>query len=1137
MAGGTPGETASVRAARIGGARADFVASLGRRVGELRATLKGIETDRGSPRLRDELRRRVHALVAGARLLRFDAMATALADCERRLEQAAAAGTLDADDVAKLGEAFERLPELAWGEPTHEQRATERPPPPEPVLGETLALPATALVIGPAQLADALTHELGQPGDPAMEVERTETASVALDLARALAPDVAVVDVDVAGGRDLALALLDDPLTEPMPLVVVGTFAAADQAAKLLSLGVARALPKPVSPDALRRACAEVAAAGKSNAPKPLGEPTIEELAERLSDEIRRGLCEAAGPGSAATRVPLGDGTEVLAAVWGALARVRELVTIKSDGAVRFAPTGPEGALPIASFWDDGRAAADRATETRGAPAKLDGRRIVVADDDPAVTWFLSGVLRAAGATVFEAHDGKRALEICCRVSPHLVVSDVLMPEMDGFALCRALKRDIALRDVPVVLLSWKEDLLQRLRELGADADAYLRKDLSAATVVQRIGEVLRTRSRIEARLAGAGEVRGRLDGLTIRSLLEIVATTRPDARLSVRDASFLYELEVRGGAPKSVTRTTPDGAFQRGVDVFAALLGVRAGRFVIASASGAVRAELAGDLAAQLAEPIARARGAMRVLSGTRLLEAQRIDVAVERVEAYLRATPEPARSLVKRLANGASPRTMVVGGDVAPRLLEDVLADLASHAAITGVRGGQEVDLLGPAVAAELSAIRRGATPSLAPPPPTPLPARVASPTPPAATTPAPQPTEPASDARRTVPRPALPRAEAKHEPTIDELAMLPDAGPIVPAPIRELLPTPTPSRTEASEPASELTPSSLEDAVIRELSDRTPEPGTPAPPSSGDEPSIVAPGALRARNVVVPDPTLGVARAPSLPPDAIVPAAEDEKPRIEMPTDEVLVPAAPSIPPVAPVETPLAPHPEPTAFAKTLPAAGVQPVVVPEPPKSAPEASSAPTSNAASVAAPAPAPRSNALVWLLVVALAGGALYFGVRASQGPAEDPSAPASSTGSPPMLVSNAAPPPTAPASVVAAALSAAPADAASSVETSPEAGDDASSAPGESPAGEDLPLPNGSVLAAGQGLLEVDTGGRDAVFIDKMELGRGPLLRVALAPGMHEVRVKAHGEERVRFVLIRIGRRTRLPLGSPWRR
>src|SRR6185503_13381722 len=49
-------------------------------------------------------------------------------------------------------------------------------------------------------------------------------------------------------------------------------------------------------------------------------------------------------------RIELGEGSEVLAALWGAVARIRDLVTIQSSGAVRFVPSGPEGALPVAAW-------------------------------------------------------------------------------------------------------------------------------------------------------------------------------------------------------------------------------------------------------------------------------------------------------------------------------------------------------------------------------------------------------------------------------------------------------------------------------------------------------------------------------------------------------------------------------------------------------------------------------------------------------------------------------------------------------------------------------------------------------------------------------------------------------------------
>src|SRR6185436_8125299 len=86
----------------LGGARADFVASLGRKVNDARAALSAMERDVEARGPRDDLRRRLHALGAGARLLRFDAMAVAIAKGETVLDAVAAAGKADKDDLVVL---------------------------------------------------------------------------------------------------------------------------------------------------------------------------------------------------------------------------------------------------------------------------------------------------------------------------------------------------------------------------------------------------------------------------------------------------------------------------------------------------------------------------------------------------------------------------------------------------------------------------------------------------------------------------------------------------------------------------------------------------------------------------------------------------------------------------------------------------------------------------------------------------------------------------------------------------------------------------------------------------------------------------------------------------------------------------
>ena len=181
-----------------------------------------------------------------------------------------------------------------------------------------------------------------------------------------------------------------------------------------------------------------------------------------------------------------GDQAELLAAAGSAVSRIRAHLADLTDGRVRFdaRSRGEPAALALTD-----QQAADPYV---GLDDPLHGRRILVADDDPAVVWFFAGLLREAGAIVIEALDGQSALELARKKPPDLVVSDILMPGVDGFALCRELRRDLALAHVPVILISWKEDFLQRMRELDAGAAGYLRKEAGSHQILATVAQVLR---------------------------------------------------------------------------------------------------------------------------------------------------------------------------------------------------------------------------------------------------------------------------------------------------------------------------------------------------------------------------------------------------------------------------------------------------------------------------------------------------------------------------------------------------------------------------------------------------------------------------------------------------------------------
>jgi CheY-like chemotaxis protein len=308
---------------------------------------------------------------------------------------------------------------------------------------------------------------------------------------------------------------------------------------------------------------------------------------------------------------------------------------------------------------------------TRGAsPAAPDlhGRRVIVADDDPAIRWFLADVLRAHGCDVEEVSDGDAALDHARRSVPDLVVSDIRMPRLDGVRLCRALRSDPILADVPIVLLSWKEDWLRQAEGGGAEASAYLAKRSTPEEVLLRVHEILEPHARLERRLRKAGAVRGRLDGTAPYRLLRLACSTHPDARLTVRSTPHTYEVRIRGGAPRSAIRVSSDGSVVRGAPVLASLLGERAGRFTLAPEQVPLDADLGGTLHQQIAACVARFRRGAEGPPGEAVAEPDVLPAAVAAHEE-----PRPAAEI---LAVGApapavepQPEPVAATWPIAPR------------------------------------------------------------------------------------------------------------------------------------------------------------------------------------------------------------------------------------------------------------------------------------------------------------------------------------------------------------------------------------------------------------------------------------------------------------------------------------
>src|SRR5918994_7406652 len=121
--------------------------------------------------------------------------------------------------------------------------------------------------------------------------------------------------------------------------------------------------------------------------------------------------------------------------------------------------------------------------------------RVLVVDDVPANVKLLEARLSAEYFDVATAHSGAEALAACDRAECDIVLLDVMMPDMDGFEVCRKLKSNPATHHIPVVMVTALDQPSDRVRGLEAGADDFLTKPVNDIALIARVRSLTRLKT------------------------------------------------------------------------------------------------------------------------------------------------------------------------------------------------------------------------------------------------------------------------------------------------------------------------------------------------------------------------------------------------------------------------------------------------------------------------------------------------------------------------------------------------------------------------------------------------------------------------------------------------------------------
>ena len=168
--------------------------------------------------------------------------------------------------------------------------------------------------------------------------------------------------------------------------------------------------------------------------------------------------------------------------------------------------------------------------------------RVLIVDDEPDILEFISYNLKKEGYEVYVNNNGRDAIQTAKRVHPHLILLDVMMPDLDGIETCRIIREDNSLKDTIIAFLTARNEDYSQIAGFDAGADDYINKPIKPRVLTSRLQALLR-------RLTG-DDKSGQIDvaGLSINREKYLVTQDGVDHNLPRKEFELLSLLASKPG-------------------------------------------------------------------------------------------------------------------------------------------------------------------------------------------------------------------------------------------------------------------------------------------------------------------------------------------------------------------------------------------------------------------------------------------------------------------------------------------------------------------------------------------------------------------------------------------------------------